>query len=67
MNSDDKFANPKYTRKELQAMARWFLAQHDAPGSFTGFNNTVLLQMHLMLKTNVSPEEQLALIREMAQ
>jgi hypothetical protein len=69
MNSDthDKFANPKYTREELRAMARAFLAEYDAPDSFTGFNNSVLLQMRLLLATNVLAEQQIALIREMAQ
>jgi hypothetical protein len=59
----DKFANPKYTREQLRAMAREYLRHHQG-GDFL---RTLNMEVNLMLKTGFTREQQLALMREMAQ
>ena len=57
----DIFANPKYSREELRAMAREFLARNEQ-----GDLRTMDAHMRLFLQTDKTVQEQLHLIREMA-
>lgn len=57
----DPFANPKYSREQLRAMAREFLAKNEQ-----GDLRMTNAHMRLFFQTDRPLQEQLHLIREMA-
>jgi hypothetical protein len=57
----DPFANPKYSREELRAMARDFLARGERCDL-----RAIDAQVRLFEMTGIPPRQQMSMIKEMA-